>query len=108
MTTDQSRSGPLDVTLTGEPLTIGARTLRPVARLRGWRGRGGDATAHGAVAFVQLRPVAVEVTEAGHAAYTVPVVDPTAAPLRAMAVAAVAIAAVAALLALLVRWRSAG
>jgi hypothetical protein len=44
--------------ISGEPLEIGAQTIRPVVRVSGWRGTGGDASASSG--GVQLR---VETTE---------------------------------------------
>ena len=107
MTIDHKRSGRFASTLTGAPVAVGRYTLRPVAQLRGWRGRGGEGGVGGAGAIVQLRPVAVEVATAGQPAYTIPITDPDAATLRIFVVAAALIAVVAGLLSLLVGWRSA-
>ena len=49
--------------IVGEPLEIGARTIRPVVRLSGWRGTGGDASADGAGVQLRVRPAEVIVLE---------------------------------------------
>ena len=49
--------------IVGESLEIGARTIRPVVQLSGWRGTGGDAAANGAGAQLRARPAGVIVLE---------------------------------------------
>ena len=49
--------------IVGEPLEIGARTIRPVVQLSGWRGMGGDAAADGAGVQLRVRPAGVIVLE---------------------------------------------
>jgi hypothetical protein len=49
--------------IVGEPLEIGARTIRPVVRVSGWRGTGGDASADGAGVQLRVRPAEVIVLE---------------------------------------------
>jgi hypothetical protein len=107
MTTTQDAAGRIDLTLNGAPITVGQRTLHPVAQLRGWRGHGGDGANRGGGAFVWLRPVAVHVTEAGKPDYTVSIGDPTAQPLRMLGGIALAIALFFGVIALLGQWRSA-
>ena len=92
MTTAQDRSGLIDITLPGVPISVGERTLQPVAHLRGWRGQGGDGRQGGGGAFVRLRPVAVHITEAGQPDYTIEIGDPTRQPLRVLIGIAAAIA----------------
>ncbi len=82
MTTAQEHSGQINTELSGQPIAVGARTLQPVAHIRGWRGGGGEGTNSGGGAFVRLRPIAVHVTEAGQPDYTVEIADPTQQPLR--------------------------
>ncbi len=92
MTTAQVRSGMIDITVCGEPIAVGKRTLQSVAHLRGWRRQGGDGRNGGGGAFVRLRPVAVRVTEAGQPDYTIEIADPTHQPLRVFVGVAAAIA----------------
>lgn len=92
MTTAQEASGLINITLPGEPITVGERTLHPVAHLRGWRGQGGDGRNGGGGAFARLRPVAVRVTEAGQPDYTIEIADPVHQPLRVLVGVAAAVA----------------
>jgi hypothetical protein len=61
----------------GEPLEIGARTIRPVVQLSGWRGAGGDAAADGAGAQLRARPAGVIVLERDGREHRVPTPDNT-------------------------------
>jgi uncharacterized spore protein YtfJ len=63
--------------IVGEPLEIGARTIRPVVRLSGWRGTGGDASADGAGVQLRVRPAGVIVLEPDGREYRVPTPDNT-------------------------------
>ena len=61
----------------GEPLEIGARTIRPVVQLSGWHGTGGDAAADGAGAQLRARPAGVIVLERDGREYRLPTPDNT-------------------------------
>jgi hypothetical protein len=63
--------------IVGEPLEIGARTIRPVVQLSGWRGTGGDASADGAGAQLRARPAGVIVLERDGGEHRVPTPDNT-------------------------------
>jgi hypothetical protein len=63
--------------IVGEPLEIGARTIRPVVRLSGWRGTRGDASADGAGVQLRVRPAGVIVLEPDGREYRVPTPDNT-------------------------------
>ena len=45
--------------IAGEPLAVGGRTVRPVVRMSGWRGAGGDGSAGGAGVRLRAEPEAV-------------------------------------------------
>lgn len=60
-----------------EPLEIGAWTIRPVVRVSGWRGAGGDASAGGAGVWLRARPAEVIVLEGDGREYRVPTPDNT-------------------------------
>ena len=49
--------------IVGEPLEIGERTIRSVARVSGWRAAGGDASAGGAGGQLRVRPAGVTILE---------------------------------------------
>ena len=61
--------------IVGEPLEIGARTIRPVVRVSGWRGAGGDAAAGGAGAQLRAQPAGVIVLERDGREYRLPTPD---------------------------------
>ena len=63
--------------IVGEPLEIGARTIRPVVQLSGWRGTGGDASADGAGAQLRARPAGVIVLERDGREHRLPTPDNT-------------------------------
>jgi len=49
--------------IVGEPLEIGARTIRPVVRVSGWRVAAGDASAGSDGIQVRVEPVGVIILE---------------------------------------------
>ena len=49
--------------MTAEPLQIGARTIRPVVRVSGWRVAGGDAWSVSAGVKLRLEPAGVIIVE---------------------------------------------
>lgn len=61
----------------GEPIEIGGRTIRPVARVSGWRGAGDDASSGGTRVRLQVEPEAVIILERGGRAHRVPTPDNT-------------------------------
>jgi hypothetical protein len=61
----------------GEPLEIGARTIRPVVRVSGWRGAGGDASVVSGGVQLRLRPTEVIILERDGREYRVPTPDNT-------------------------------
>jgi hypothetical protein len=71
--------------IVGEPFEIGARTIRPVVRVRGWRGTQGDASADGAGAQLRVEPAGVIVLELDGREHHVPTPDNTRLILRGLA-----------------------
>jgi hypothetical protein len=63
--------------IAGEPLEIGARTIRPVVRVSGWRGAGGDASAGSAGVQLRIEPAEVIVLERNGREHRVPMPDNT-------------------------------
>jgi hypothetical protein len=63
--------------IAGEPLEIGAQTIRPVVRVSGWRGAGGDASAGSAGIQLRARPAGVIVLERDGQEHRVPTPDNT-------------------------------
>jgi hypothetical protein len=61
----------------GEPLEIGARTIRPVVRVIGWRGAGGDASAGSAGIQLRVEPAGVIILERHGREHRVPMPDNT-------------------------------
>jgi len=63
--------------IVGEPLEIGARTIRPVVRVSGWRGAGGDKSAGSAGVRLRIEPAGVIVLERDGREHLVPTPDNT-------------------------------
>ena len=61
--------------IVGEPLEVGGRTIRPVARVSGWRGAGGDGSAGGAGVQLRAEPEAVIIHERDRREHRVPTPD---------------------------------
>jgi hypothetical protein len=78
--------------IVGEPLEIGARTIRPIVRVSGWRGAGGDASAGGAGIRLRVEPAEVIVLEGDGRGYRVPTPDNTRLLLWALAGVALMVA----------------
>jgi uncharacterized spore protein YtfJ len=74
--------------IAGEPLEIGARTIRPVVRVSGWCGAGGDALAGGAGVLLRVEPAEVIVLEHDGREHRVPTPDDTRLMLWALGGAA--------------------
>jgi uncharacterized spore protein YtfJ len=78
--------------IAGEPLAVGGRTIRPVVRVSGWRGAGGDGSAGGAGVRLRARPEAVIVHESDGREHRVPTPDNTPLILWGLAGAALMVA----------------
>ena len=89
--------------IVGEPLEIGARTIRPVVQLSGWRGTGGDAAADGAGAQLRAQPAGVIVLERDGREHRVPTPDNTRLILRGLASVALVVAVVSRVVARVLR-----
>jgi hypothetical protein len=61
----------------GEPLEIGARTIRPVVRVSGWRGTRGDTSAGGSGVQLRVEPAGVIVLGRDGREHRVPTPDNT-------------------------------
>jgi hypothetical protein len=98
MDNEKGRKGRIDRILVGDPIAVGDRTLRPIARAGGWGGHGEGEQGRGFGALFRVQPLEVRVSEPGRAEYTVSISDPTRDAMRRMALAALFVAAVSALL----------
>ena len=78
--------------IVGEPLEIGARTIRPVVQLSGWRGAGGHASDDGAGVQLRAHPAGVIVLERDGREHRVPTPDNTGLILRTLAGVALVVA----------------
>jgi hypothetical protein len=63
--------------IVGEPLEIGARTIRPLVRVSGWRGAEGDASAGSTWVQLRARPAGVIVLERDGREHRLPTPDNT-------------------------------
>jgi hypothetical protein len=63
--------------IVGEPLEIGARTIRPIVRVSGWRGTGGDTSAGSSGVRLRIEPAGVVVLERDGREHRVPTPDNT-------------------------------
>lgn len=104
---DLVQSGPvrskIDRELVGDPIRVGERTIRPVARLLGWSGSMGGPQGGGGGAWVRLSPVKVIVQEKDGREQEVPIADPTREALRGIAMGALVIGILGWLLLLIVK-----
>jgi uncharacterized spore protein YtfJ len=87
----QSRSR-ISERIVGEPLEIGARTIRPVVRVSGWRGGRGNASTGGGGVRLQAEPAGVIVLKRDGREPRVPTPDNTRLILRALAGVALMVA----------------
>jgi hypothetical protein len=78
--------------IAGEPLDIGGRTIRPVVRVSGWRGAGGDGSAGSAGVQLRAEPEAVIIHERDRREHRVPTPDNTRLILWRLAGAALLVA----------------
>ena len=90
----KNKPGRIDRELMGEPITVGERTIQPVARLRGWAGGADGAQGGGGAAWLSVRPVEVIVREADGSENRVPITDPAAMAVRGVVMPALAVAGV--------------
>jgi uncharacterized spore protein YtfJ len=82
----------VDKELLGDPVTVGAWTVIPEARLSGSQGSGGDDVNGGGGARLRLDPVAVTVRDADGTTRRIEIRDTTAQAVQAMARAGLFIA----------------
>ncbi len=80
--------------IVGEPLKVGGRTIRPVVRVSGWRGAGGDASVSSAGVQLRVEPTEVIVLEGDERGYRVPTPDNTRLILWGLAGVALTVAVV--------------
>ena len=78
--------------IVGEPLEVGGRTIRPVVRVSGWRGAGGDGSAGGAGVQLRAEPEAVIIHERDRREHRVRTSDNTHLILWGLAGAALLVA----------------
>ena len=78
--------------IVGEPLEVGGRTIRPVVRVSGWRGAGGDGSAGGAGVQLRAEPEAVIIHERDRREHRVPTPDNTSLILWGLAGVALIVA----------------
>jgi len=97
MTKHASHPTKIDQQLAGAQITVGGRTVQPMARLMGQQNSGGPA-ASGAGAWVRLEPIAVIVREPDGSERRIAVTNPTGQILRALIAAAAFVATISALL----------
>jgi hypothetical protein len=87
----------IDQQLAGAQITVGGRTVQPLARLTGQQSSGDPATS-GAGARVRLTPIAVVVREPNGNERRIAVTDPAGQIMRALIAAAAFVATASALL----------
>lgn len=100
MNTQATQPSKIDRRLEGEPIVVGDVSLRPVARLTGLAGAGGDRNGGGG-GWVTLKPQEVVVRTGGGPEERLALPDPTAMAVRGIAVAAAMVAGAAWLLMIL-------
>jgi hypothetical protein len=93
--------------LIGEPITVGKRTIQPVARVAGWYGSSSDETAGGVGAWLRVSPSEVIVRERDGSEHHVPITDPTREAVQGLMRFAFLVAALCWLIMLVLRWRRA-
>jgi len=74
--------------IAGQPITVGERTIQPVAQVAGWVGSGGSEMGDAAGTWLRVAPIEVVVHEADGVEHRVPITDPTREAMRGMALAA--------------------
>ena len=104
MTEGAFKPGRVQRQLTGEPMTIGGRTLQPVASVAGWVGESGNEDGRGGGGFVSIKPVQVIVRHPDDREERVPIPDATSAALKGILFAALVGPLLWLVVRLLVRW----
>ena len=100
-----SKPTKIDQQLTGPQITVGGRTVQPLARLTGQDSENNGPSGGGAGAWVRLTPLEVIVSDPAGAERRIAVINPTARILGGMAALAAFVAAASAVLILLARLR---
>jgi uncharacterized spore protein YtfJ len=103
MTEEAKQPTKIDQQLAGPQITVGGRTVQPLARLTGQRGEEIGPTGGGAGAWMRLTPVEVIVSNADGTERHIAIGDPTARALWGMAGVAGLVAVASAVLILLAR-----
>jgi len=103
MTEHSAQPTKIDQQLTGPQITVGGRTVQPLARLTGQSRADNGPTGGGAGAWLRLTPVEVIVGVPDGAERRIAVTNPTARILQRMAALAAFVAACSALLILIAR-----
>jgi len=98
MTKHTTQPTKIDQQLAGTLITVGGRTVQPIAQLTGQRGQNSDASSNGTGAWVRLSPIAVLVREPDGSERRIAVTDPTGQVMRALIAAAAFVATISALL----------
>ncbi len=94
MTERPDKPGRIDRLLTGQHITVGGRTIQPVAKLNGQYGGGLQAEGGGFGAWARMTPVEVIVREADGAEQRVATPNATRQALRGIVSAGLAVAGV--------------
>ncbi len=92
MTKRPDKPGRIDRLLTGQQITVGGRTIQPVARLNGQQGGGLQAGGGGFGAWARIAPVEVIVREADGAEHRVATPNATRQAIRGIVSAGLAVA----------------
>jgi len=100
-----SKPTKIDQQLTGPQITVGGRTVQPLARLTGQHSENNGPSGGGAGAWVRLTPLEVIVSDPAGAERRIAVINPTARILGGMAALAAFVAAGSAVLILIARLR---
>jgi uncharacterized spore protein YtfJ len=103
MTDQATQTTKIDEQLAGPQITVGGRTVQPLARLTGQRSENAGPSGGGAGAWLRLTPLEVIVSEPNGAERRIAMTDSTAQVLRGMAALAAFIAASSAVLILIAR-----
>ena len=94
MTERPDKPGHFDRLLTGQQITVGGRTIQPVARFNGQQGGGLQAEGGGFGAWVRVTPVEVIVREADGAEQRVATPNATQQAMRGIVSAGLAVTSV--------------
>ena len=78
--------------IAGQPITVGERTIQPVAQVAGWVGSGGNTTGGGAGGWLRITPIEIAVREADGTEQRIPITDPTRETMRGMVLSTLLVA----------------